>query len=1358
MVKFRCPLLFCLCAVLFFHSRNLRAQVVISEILAENEAASASAGLLDEDKERSDWIEIYNTGAVTVDLSGWFLTDDPDVLGKWKFPATNIISKSFVVVFASGKDRAIAGRQLHASFKLSAGGEYLALVKPDGKTISHQFAPEFPQQNPNVSYGLAAGSLTSLRYFSTPTPNGPNSAGQPDVSDEPIFSLPGGPYVNSVTVGLSSPQPDAVIRYTLNGTEPTSTSTVYLAPLTFSTTAVVRAKCFMTGLVPSTTVTKTFTILDSTQAGFSSPLPVLVLSTFGKAPNESTPIPVSAMLIGTNGTRAYLQAKPDFEGRGTIKIRGSSSTQFPKKSYAFEIQDELSLDRKVSLLGLPKESDWVLYAPYTDKTLMRDVLAYEWSNNIGTYAPRTRFIEVYVDQSGKLTAADYVGVYVLIEKIKRSDKRVDMAELLPTQVTQPEVTGGYIFKKDRLDPGDVGFSTSRAGSFCYVEPKEQEIASAQKSYLASYLSQFENVLYATTYTNRSYTNFYDVAAGIDHHLLVEAAKNIDGYRLSTYIHKDRLGRIAMGPIWDYNLTLGNADYSNGYIPTGWYYTGVGDTDYPWYRRLFTDVDFNQQYIDRWAEIRRGPFATTNILSRVIEIANALAEPAARNYNKWRILGLYVWPNAPGYATRKTYRSEVDWMTNYINQRFNWIDSQFPKIPTVSGVLIDPAQQRFTITITTNTLPVYYAVDGSDPRLPRAGISLKAKLYSGPFTVDGNAKIVARAKGSTSWSAPATGSFIAQSLPIVITEIMFNPADDAEQKYEFIELKNIGNGLVNLNGFRLSGGIDFAFTNSLALGPGAFVIVAKDPASFIARYGPVATVAGPFSGNLDNSGDHIVLAGSMGEPILDFTYNNAWFPVTDGYGFSLVIRDDRSALGAWGAKESWRASANPRGSPGQDDPAVNRPQIYVNEILTNTDAPQVDAIELYNASDSAVDIGNWFLTDDRGVARKFKIPSPTLIDANGYVVFTENGFNPDPLSPVSFALSSDGDEVYLFSADATGNLTGYSDGFSFGAAASGVTFGRYASSDGKVHYPAQLSPTLGSANSGPAIGPVVINEIRYAPFAFEAEFVELKNITSQPVNLYDPLHSTNTWRLNGLDFDFPTNVTIPPNGFVLVVQNDPARFRATNNAPTSVQVFGPCNGVLQGNGENLQLLRPDAPLTMPDGSTKVPMIVVDEVRYDNHAPWPTPIRGASIERNYSARFGDDPSNWQGAIGATSGLENRAEEGWQAWLQQNFTMAEQDDPSISDASADPDNDGYSNAGEFVAGTDPKKIDSALLISAMVAPAPTLQFDATPDRTYTVYYRAAAGIGSWTAIANYRAASAARTIQFTPPQAGFYKVSVP
>jgi hypothetical protein len=534
-----------------------------------------------------------------------------------------------------------------------------------------------------------------------------------------------------------------------------------------------------------------------------------------------------------------------------------------------------------------------------------------------------------------------------------------------------------------------------------------------------------------------------------------------------------------------------------------------------------------------------------------------------------------------------------------------------------------------------------------------------------------------------------------------------------------------------------------------------VVVAKDPVAFATRYGAIENVVGPFSGNLDNAGERIVLEGSMREPIQDFSFNNAWYSVTDGLGFSLVPNEQAAGIGN---RSGWRASANIGGSPGQNDPTVNRAIVLVNEVLTHTDAPQVDAVEIYNPGASAVDIGNWYLTDDRATPKKFKIPAPKAVQPNSYVVFDENDFNKDPLATTSFALSSDGDEIYLYSADENGNLTGYSDGFAFRAAANGATFGRHVSSDRDVQYPAQVSATLGGANSGPAIGPVVINEIRCSPFSFEPEFIELKNLTSQEVKLYDTERPTNTWRLNGFNFAFPTNVAIPANGFVVIAQNDPARFRATNNVPASVQVFGPANGILQGNGENLRLERPDAPITLPDGSTKIPMITVDEVRYDQNTPWPTPIPGASIERNYSAQYGNDPANWSGAIGATPGFDNRAAEGWQTWLQQVFTPAELGDPVVSDPDADPDQDGYTNEAEFVAGTNPKNATSGLLLAPAKAAPATLEFAAAPDRTYTLYYRPLVGDGAWTAVSVSRASSAARTVQITPTQPGYYKIAVP
>src|SRR5262249_5598824 len=159
-------------------------------------------------------------------------------------------------------------------------------------------------------------------------------------------------------------------------------------------------------------------------------------------------------------------------------------------------------------------------------------------------------------------------------------------------------------------------------------------------------------------------------------------------------------------------------------------------------------------------------------------------------------------------------------------------------------------------------------------------------------------------------------------------------------------------------------------------------------------------------------------------------------------------------------------------------------------------------------------------DDRTVPKKFRIPNGTMIASHGYVVFSEADFNPPPgTNSTDFALSSMGDDVYLFSADSNANLTGYSYGFHFGAAANGVTFGRYVNSVGDEHFVAQISPTLGAANSGPRVGPVVIKQIMYHPPDLangvdnaDDEYLLLENISGVDVPLFDPMAPTNTWRV------------------------------------------------------------------------------------------------------------------------------------------------------------------------------------------------------------------------------------------------------
>jgi hypothetical protein len=262
----------------------------------------------------------------------------------------------------------------------------------------------------------------------------------------------------------------------------------------------------------------------------------------------------------------------------------------------------------------------------------------------------------------------------------------------------------------------------------------------------------------------------------------------------------------------------------------------------------------------------------------------------------------------------------------------------------------------------------------------------------------------------------------------ITELMYHPAPLAGSAYgveefEFIELKNIStNVTLNLAGVRLTNGVDFVFSGSTvtSLAPGATTLVVKNINAFKARYGGGLSIAGQYVGALENGGERIQLLDASNEEVLDFSYNNSWRPITDGFGFSLVVVNENAAPDEWNHSSNWRPSGALQGSPGVGDPAqATIAPIFINEILSRSDVPPpTDSIELFNPTTNVVNIGGWFLTDDFNTPKKYRIPDGTTIAAQDYLVFNEDDFNS---GGSGFAFGSDGDEAWLFSADATTNL-------------------------------------------------------------------------------------------------------------------------------------------------------------------------------------------------------------------------------------------------------------------------------------------------------------------------------------------------
>ncbi|MFM1768214.1 MAG: hypothetical protein RJA22_743 [Verrucomicrobiota bacterium] len=680
----------------------------------------------------------------------------------------------------------------------------------------------------------------------------------------------------------------------------------------------------------------------------------------------------------------------------------------------------------------------------------------------------------------------------------------------------------------------------------------------------------------------------------------------------------------------------------------------------------------------------------------------------------------------------------------------------------------PAGFSLAITHTNPAGTIYYTTDGADPRTYGSGaVAGSAQAYATPLPVNQPTVVRARVLSADSWSALVEATFYPpQDLSrLALTEIMFNPAPTAgltnSDLLEFVELKNTGTNVLNLSGLVFSG-IGFTFTNGTELAPGAFCVLVRDAATFAARH-PGVALHGVFAGGLNNAGETLTLSLALGGTVFSVAYNDdpPWPAAADGLGFSLVPRQPGLAQ-APDAGADWRASAHPGGSPGADDPEPAIPAVVINEILTHSDpAPPTDTIELFNPGAVPASIGGWFLTDDRAVPRKFRIPDGTTLGAGGFITFSESDFNATPGTNGSFSLSSHGESVHLFSADAAGALTGYGHGFGFGAAPSGVTFGRHLNSVGGESFPAQIARTFNAANAGPRIGPVVFSEIHYHPLLGEEEFIELLNVSTHPVALLEPANPTNTWRVSGLDYALNTNLVIPAGGLLVLAAGNPDEFRAKYAVPAGVPVVGPWLGSLQDSGERLRLERPDVPDTNGTGH-----IVVEELRYNDRAPWPPAADGggASLQRLEPFTYGDDPASWiaaqptPGRRFTSEGPDSDGDGLPDAWEQVNGTQ-----PFVADGGADPDGDGMTNLQEFGAGTHPLDAASVLAVQSVALGQGvfSVQFLAVSNRTYTLLGGAGPTGESWVALTNLPARAVSGPAVFTQPAAGaarFFRVVTP
>ncbi len=926
--------------------------VVLNEIMA---GPTRDGVLLDEDREASDWIELHNPNPFAIHAGGLFLTDDPLQPERWRIPTgTAIGPDGYLLVFASDKDRAVAGGQLHTNFKLSQEGEYLGLVGRDGSGVVDEIAPGYPAQFEDVAYGRVPGG--GLGFFVWPTPGAANDTPPGPPGEIVSFTPPAGTFQGEVEVALAVTSPTAVIRFTTDGSLPDEQSPTYGGPLRLTGPTLVRARSYDAGFAPGAVRSEAYLAIDPALAARTSDLPVVLVENFGggavPADRELQAAYLTVHQPPAPGGRTDLAAAPAAANRAGIKRRGSSTLYQPKGNYRVEFwQDGSEDDKNVGLLGLAAHDEWVLTAPYNfDRSLVRVSLVHDLSNAIGTYAPRSQFCEVYLNtDGGALEVGDYQGVYVLQERIARDDERVAVERLEAADIAEPAVTGGYILSIDRPDPEDQGFRSALGHPedpaiadpqpfFNFVYPKEQNILPQQANYIRGYIDGLEAALYGDGFRDPAtgYRAWLDVDPTIDHHILNVFAKNPDGLRLSTYLYKPRGGKLAFGPVWDFDRTMGCDDDGRPADPEGWDppWETAQFFQYDYWGRLFQDPDFWQKWIDRWQSLRDGEFSDASLVARVDGLAARLAEGQPRNVERWP----EVAPNGGPLSALVGWEGELDHLRTWLVRRAAWIDTQFTARPALQAGGVVAAGTTVAVAAPAGT--VYCTLDGSDPRLPGGGVNPAAFTPDGGgIRIDASATLRARALDGAAWSGIAGETYVvgvaASAAHLVVSEIMYHPTDPTPAEvaagfatphdFEFIELQNVAAVPVDLTGVVISAAIDFAFTGAAVtvLGPGEVVVVVRNRAAFEARYGAGLPVAGAWGDpaaadggpKLDNAGERIVITGLAGT-VRDFTYDDGggWPARADGDGPSLVLADPY-ALPDHRLASSWRASLAAAGTPG-----------------------------------------------------------------------------------------------------------------------------------------------------------------------------------------------------------------------------------------------------------------------------------------------------------------------------------------------------------------------------------------------------------------------------------------------------------
>ena len=498
-----------------------------------------------------------------------------------------------------------------------------------------------------------------------------------DLAGDITFSVPSGTFQGSVSVTLGTAISGAEIRYTTDGRSPAATSTVYPGrALSLTATTQLRAQAFVNGTATGAPGTALY-VARSFDAQHD--LPLMLIDDYGKGKPGREYVDAAAMVFDTTAGRTSLAAAPAVATRAGIHLRGQSSAMFEKAPYRLELRDSADEDADLPVLGMPADSDWVLRGPFSDKSLIREALAYDLGREMGMATPRYRFVELYLNvDSGPVAAADYQGVYMLVETIKNSKDRLDLKQLKEADTTLPKITGGYIFKFEWLAAEEPTLTCTGPAATCwnYLEVEDPSPLNAQqKAWLTQYLQQFHDMLHSARFADpqTGYRSWIDTRSWIDLIILNEFSREMDSYLRSTYFYKDREGPIVAGPLWDYDLTFGTGGFFGNEQTAGWQHQQTRSPQAnDWFQILLTDPAFQNELKARWQSLRGGLLSDASLNARVDALSAPLTAAAQRNFQRWpnlttRMVGPFI------TDTAATWAGQVQVMRSWMLRRAAWLD-------------------------------------------------------------------------------------------------------------------------------------------------------------------------------------------------------------------------------------------------------------------------------------------------------------------------------------------------------------------------------------------------------------------------------------------------------------------------------------------------------------------------------------------------------------------------------------------------------------------------------------------------------------------------------------------------------------